>query len=79
MSLPIDQNVAFNSQHVEKVFKHKQLELQLAEAKMAQQHLEFDEDKKKTLTENQLVRNLTIYYCYYGVKNVLMHLCKTTS
>ena len=79
MSLPIVQNVAFNSQHVEKVFKHKQLELQLAEAKMAQQHLEFDEDKKKTLTENQLVRNLTIYYCYYAVKNVLMHLCKTTS
>lgn len=35
-------------EHVEKVFKHKQLELQLAEAKMAQQHLQFDEDKKKT-------------------------------
>jgi len=41
---------------VEKVFKHKQLELQLAEAKMAQQHLQFNEDKEKTLTENQLVR-----------------------
>jgi len=40
---------------VEKVFKHKQLELQLAEAKMAQQHLQFNEDKEKTLTENQLV------------------------
>jgi len=40
-------------EHVEKVFKHKQLELQLAEAKMAQQHLQFDEEKKKTLTENQ--------------------------
>lgn len=41
---------------MEKVFKHKQLELQLAEAKMAQQHLQFNEDKGKTLTENQLVR-----------------------
>ncbi|KAJ7363474.1 hypothetical protein OS493_009629 [Desmophyllum pertusum] len=42
-------------EHVEKVFKHKQLELQLAEAKMAQQHLQFNEDKGKTLTENQLL------------------------
>ncbi|CAH3032353.1 unnamed protein product [Porites lobata] len=42
-------------EHVEKVFKHKQLELQLAEAKMAQQHLQFDEDKKKTLSENQIL------------------------
>lgn len=42
-------------EHVEKVFKHKQLELQLAEAKMAQQHLQFDEDKRKTLAENQLL------------------------
>jgi len=42
-------------EHVEKVFKHKQLELQLAEAKMAQQHLQFNEDKEKTLTENQLL------------------------
>lgn len=41
---------------MKKVFKHKQLELQLAEAKMAQQHLQFDEEKKKTLTENQKVR-----------------------
>ena len=40
---------------MDKVFKHKQLELQLAEAKMAQQHLQFNEDKEKTLTENQLV------------------------
>lgn len=67
MFLPVVQIVAFNSQHVEKVLKHKKLELQLAEAKMAQQHLEFDEDKKKTLTENQMVRNSTIYYFYYAV------------
>ena len=40
------------------MFKHKQLELQLAEAKMAQQHLQFNEDKEKTLSENQLVRLL---------------------
>ncbi|XP_078375350.1 beta-taxilin-like [Oculina patagonica] len=42
-------------EHVEKVFKHKQLELQLAEAKMAQQNLQFNEDKEKTLSENQLL------------------------
>lgn len=42
-------------EHVEKVLKHKQLELQLAEAKMAQQHLQFDEDKTRTLTENQML------------------------
>lgn len=41
--------------HVEKVFKHKQLEVQLAEAKLAQQNLQFEEDKRKTLAENQLV------------------------
>lgn len=42
-------------EHVEKVFKHKQLELQLAEAKLAQQNLQFEEDKRKTLAENQLL------------------------
>ena len=30
----------------------------MAEAKMAQQHLQFDEDKKKTLSENQIVSNI---------------------
>ena len=30
----------------------------MAEAKMAQQHLQFDEDKKKTLSENQMVSNI---------------------
>ncbi|XP_015752477.1 PREDICTED: alpha-taxilin-like isoform X2 [Acropora digitifera] len=42
-------------EHVEKVFKHKQLEVQLAEAKLAQQNLQFEEDKRKTLAENQLL------------------------
>ncbi|EDO33513.1 predicted protein, partial [Nematostella vectensis] len=40
-------------EHVDKVFKHKQLELQLAEAKMAQQNLVFNEMKEKTLMEKQ--------------------------
>lgn len=52
----------FYPQHVEKVLKHKQLELQLAEAKMAQQHLQFDEDKTRTLTENQMVINHLTYF-----------------
>lgn len=49
-------------EHVEKVFKHKQLELQLAEAKMAQQNLKFNEDKEKTLTENQLLTKQVVEY-----------------
>jgi len=52
---------------VEKVFKHKQLELQLAEAKMAQQHLQFNEDKEKTLTENQLVRKYPHFLASSGL------------
>ena len=46
---------------MEKVFKHKQLELQLAEAKMAQQNLQFNEDKEKTLTEKQMVSGYEKY------------------
>lgn len=42
-------------QHVDKVVQHKQLELQLAEAKMAQQSLQFNEMKEKSLIEKQEV------------------------
>ncbi|KAK3747755.1 hypothetical protein QZH41_008786 [Actinostola sp. cb2023] len=40
-------------EHVDKVVQHKQLELQLAEAKMAQQSLQFNEIKEKSLLERQ--------------------------
>ncbi|XP_031549409.1 alpha-taxilin-like [Actinia tenebrosa] len=40
-------------QHVDKIVQHKQLELQLAEAKMAQQNLQFTEQKEKSLMEKQ--------------------------
>ena len=56
---------------MEKVFKHKQLELQLAEAKMAQQHLQFNEDKEKTLTENQLVGKCSLEF-YSQLMSVLV-------
>ena len=40
---------------MEKIFKHKQLELQLAEAKMSQQGLTHNEDREKSLLEKQQV------------------------
>ncbi len=51
-------------QHIEKVFKHKDLEQQLVDAKLAQANLMMTEEKEKGLKEKQLVgaRVLDIYF-----------------
>ena len=40
-------------QHIEKVFKHKDLEQQLVDAKLAQANLQLHEDKEKNIKEKQ--------------------------
>lgn len=46
---------------MDKVLKHKQLELQLSEAKMAQQGLQHNEEKEKSLLEKQQVRHVWLF------------------
>ena len=48
-------------QHIEKVFKHKELEGQLADAKLAQATLQATQDKEKGLAEKELV---TLSLCH---------------
>lgn len=45
--------VPFVFQHVEKMLKQKDLQCQLAEAKMAKQQIEVTEDKEKMLLEKK--------------------------
>ena len=45
----------FYQQHIEKVFKHKDLEQQLVDAKLAQANLQMTEEKERTIKEKQLV------------------------
>lgn len=42
-------------QQIEKLFKHKELEQQLSDAKLAQANLQFAEEKERNLTEKQKV------------------------
>ena len=42
-------------QHIEKVFKHKELEQQLVDAKLAQASLQMTEAKEQSLQEKQMV------------------------
>lgn len=42
-------------QHIEKVFKHKELEQQLVDAKLAQASLQITEAKEQSLQEKQMV------------------------
>jgi hypothetical protein len=42
-------------QHIEKVFKHKELELQLVDAKLAQANLQMTEEKERNIQEKQQV------------------------
>ncbi|XP_013414749.1 alpha-taxilin [Lingula anatina] len=42
-------------EHIEKIFKHKDLECQLSDAKLQQQTLQTAEEKERTLTEKKLL------------------------
>lgn len=56
-------------EHVEKILKHKSLEVQLCEAKLAQQVMQGAEEKEKELTEK---RNLLEDYLQEKKKNELL-------
>ena len=43
-------------QHIEKVFKHKDLEQQLVDAKLAQTSLQATEEKERNIKEKTLVK-----------------------
>ena len=47
-------------QHIEKVFKHKELEQQLVDAKLAQANLQMTEQKERDLKEKQIVSAYSI-------------------
>jgi len=44
-------------QHIEKVLQHKDLEAQLAEAKLSQAAVQLAEEKERNLQEKQQVQN----------------------
>lgn len=44
-------------QHIEKVFKHKDLEQQLVDAKLAQTSLQATEEKERNIKEKTLVKD----------------------
>jgi len=45
----------FDLQHIEKLFKHKELELQLVEAKLAQANVQRTEEQERYIKEKQQV------------------------
>lgn len=52
----------FREQHIDKIIKHKELELQLSEAKLAKANMMMSEEKEKYLREKQkLLEDLTEY------------------
>jgi hypothetical protein len=60
-------------QQIEKLFKHKELEQQLSDAKLAQANLQFAEEKERNLTEKQKVaacflRTVNIYLLRYCMR-----------
>ncbi len=48
-------------QQIEKMFKHKDLEQQLHETKLAQVNLQIAEEKERNLSEKQRVRFIFVY------------------